>query len=68
MSARDRKRREHFFAKHPFCCFCGGATPAIEEDHIPARHLFRGRQWPEGYVSCMRCLQRRVLADELVMG
>ncbi len=50
MGKRDRLRRQAFFEKHPMCCFCGGGTPAIEMDHIPARYLFTGRQWPEGYV------------------
>ncbi|MES2192199.1 MAG: hypothetical protein V4454_18935 [Pseudomonadota bacterium] len=57
MSGARRKKRERFFAKHPFCCFCGGGNPATTEDHIPARGLFLGRYWPEGYVfpACDPC-------------
>lgn len=69
MGVRDRKRKELFFASHPKCCFCGGNAPATEEDHIPARHLFRDRQWPQGYVfpACSVCNEASSL-DELVMG
>ena len=51
------ERRKKFLAGHPICCFCGGNTPAVEEDHIPSRALFRNRQWPEGYVfpACKPC-------------
>ena len=68
MGNRQRLRKA-FFSSHPFCCFCGGAEPAPEEDHIPARHLFRGRQWPEGYVfpACAPCNAASAV-DELVMG
>lgn len=43
--------------------------PATEEDHIPARHLFRGRQWPQGYVfpACAQCNDASTM-DELVLG
>lgn len=69
MGKRDRLRRERFFAAHPNCCFCGGTVPATEIDHIPARHLFRARQWPEGYEfpACSECNRASAL-DELVMG
>lgn len=57
MSGARRKKRERFFAEHPFCCFCGGGTASTTEDHIPARGLFLGRYWPEGYVfpACDHC-------------
>lgn len=65
----QRARREAFFRDNPFCCFCGGSTPAAEIDHIPARHLFRGRQWPEGYEfpACSDC-NRASSLDELALG
>lgn len=39
------------------CCFCGGLTPATEEDHFPSRALFLERVWPEGYAfpACEKC-------------
>lgn len=69
MGLRDRKRREAFFQGNPWCCFCGGDAPAEEIDHIPARHIFRGRQWPEGYEfpACAACNDASSL-DELVLG
>lgn len=69
MGKRYRMRRQAFFDKHPMCCFCGGKTPAVEIDHIPARHLFAGRQWPEGYEfpACAACNDESA-EDELVMG
>lgn len=65
----QRARRQQFFAQHPRCCFCGGEALATEIDHIPARHLFRNRQWPEGYEfpACSAC-NRASSLDELVMG
>lgn len=65
----QRARKQRFFAEHPYCCFCGGTTPAAEIDHIPARYLFRGRQWPEGYEfpACHDCNKGSSL-DELAMG
>lgn len=65
----QRLRREAFFREHPRCCFCGGDAPAVEEDHIPARHLFHGRVWPEGYVfpACGPCNDASAL-DELLLG
>jgi hypothetical protein len=46
----DSKRRKNkFLAEHPWCCFCGGSEKATTEDHQPARSLFDGRRWPEGY-------------------
>lgn len=69
MGKRDRIRRQAFFDKHPVCCFCGGETPAVEIDHIPARHLFIGRQWPMGYEfpACATCNDASA-SDELIMG
>jgi len=54
----DRKRRKDAFLKaHPICCFCGGATPATTEDHVPCRAVFDQRVWPEGYSfpACENC-------------
>ena len=61
--------KQAFLTANPMCCFCGGATPAVEEDHIPARSLFRQRQWPEGYVfpACAACNDASSL-DELTIG
>lgn len=69
MGKASRLRRQAFFAQHPFCCFCGGGVPATEIDHLSARHLFRGRLWPEGYEfpACALC-NRGAAIDELLMG
>lgn len=69
MGKSGRLKRQVFFAEHPVCCFCGGETPAVEMDHIPARYLFSGRQWPEGYVfpACAACNDLSA-ADEHIMG
>lgn len=57
MGSRARKiRLEKLRQEHPFCYFCAeGRTE--EEDHVPSRECFRGRQWPEGYAfpACSRC-------------
>ncbi len=56
MGQRSR-RKAAFLAKHPLCCFCGGLTPAMTEDHVPARSIFDGRDWPKGYSfpACDAC-------------
>jgi len=55
--SRLKRRRTEFFSKHPYCCFCGGHEPAVEEDHVPARAIFDRRHWPEGYnfPACKSC-------------
>lgn len=62
-------RRKKFFREHPYCCFCGGSTPAVEEDHVPPRTIFLGRHWPEGYAfpACEEC-NRATRHDEQVIG
>ena len=69
MAGANKRRKQAFFAKHPTCCFCGGEVDATEMDHLPARHLFRERYWPEGYVfpACGAC-NDAAADDELIMG
>lgn len=69
MAGAKKKWKLEFLAKHPKCCFCGGDADATEWDHIPARHLFMGRSWPDGYVfpACGAC-NDAAADDELVMG
>src|ERR1700739_852446 len=69
MSRNNRQRRQRFFLAPPCCCFCGGAEPAVEEDHFPSRALFRERVWPEGYAfpACARC-NRATSAGELIVA
>lgn len=54
---RKADRRKEFFRMHPLCCFCGGATKAVEIDHLPSRVIFDNRQWPEKYEfpACKPC-------------
>lgn len=62
-------KRAQFLTEHPICCFCGGNKAAEEMDHVPARSVFKGRSWPEGYVfpSCSRCNQGTRL-DEILFS
>jgi hypothetical protein len=68
MARSDQPRRDKFFRDHPFCCFCGGHAPAVEEDHFPSKSLFRGRHWPEGYVfpACEACNHVTEREEQLV--
>jgi len=52
-----KKRREAFFREHPFCCFCGGGTPAETIDHVPLRAAFAGNVGPEDFEfpACHEC-------------
>lgn len=65
--SKDRKAR--FLSEHPHCCFCGGATPSAEPDHVPSRAFFRAKQWPEGYEfpACVPC-NRATRHDEQVVA
>lgn len=69
MAGISKARRLRFLEKHPYCCFCGGSTSTETEDHIPARSLFDGRQWPEGYVfpACKSC-NHLSSSDELLVA
>lgn len=69
MAGISKARRLRFLEKHPYCCFCGGSTSTETEDHIPARSLFDGRQWPEGYVfpACKSC-NHQSSSDELLVA
>lgn len=53
----NRRRRSEFFARHPFCCFCGGRRLATTIDHQPGRVFFNKRRWPEGFAfpACEQC-------------
>jgi hypothetical protein len=69
MAGAKRRQKLEFLKKHPKCCFCGGEADTTEWDHIPARHLFAERNWPEGYVfpACGACNDASA-SDELIMG
>jgi len=66
---KKKQRHDQFIESNPFCCFCGGDVPAVEIDHIPARHIFTGRQWPIGYEfpACSKCNDSSA-SDELAIG
>src|SRR6266851_3544450 len=65
----SKAHRLEFFAKHPFCCFCGGMAHSEELDHVPSRVLFDSRQWPEGFEfpACVPC-NRASRHDEQVVA
>ncbi|WP_162917473.1 hypothetical protein [Dongia deserti] len=70
LTRRERKkRREAFLQEHPFCCFCGGTAKTTTEDHIPARAIWDGRVWPEGYAfpACGHC-NDATRTDELIIS
>lgn len=55
----ERKARQwaSFVEKHPQCCFCGGATPTEEKEHLPSRACFDDRAYPDGFEfpTCRTC-------------
>jgi hypothetical protein len=69
MSGAHKAKRAKFLRDHPFCCFCGGDRPTQTEDHVPARGLFFGRLWPEGFVfpACSAC-NHAASFDELLLS
>lgn len=52
----------------PYCCFCGGTSPATTEDHQPGRLFFKGREWPEGFVfpACEPCNSASRLSEKVM--
>lgn len=64
-----KSRKQQFLTAHPTCCFCGGVAVATSIDHQPARTIFLGREWPEGYEfpACDSCNQGSS-TSELVAG
>lgn len=66
---RRAERKRRFLTAHPLCCFCGGKQAATTIDHIPARGLFLGRVWPDGYEfpACEAC-NAGASDDELLMS
>lgn len=69
MARRHALRRARFFSENPTCIFCGGRTPAQEEDHVPGRVFFKNKTWPEGYVfpACQPC-NRATRQDEQLLA
>lgn len=65
--AKNKKQR--FLATNPYCCFCGGRTPATSVDHVPPRICFVERAAPEGFEfpACDICQGATRLA-ELAFG
>lgn len=58
MGQAKQRARAILNMNHP-CIFCAGQALATTEDHQPAKALFDGREWPEGYVfpACKPCNQ-----------
>ncbi len=54
-----KRRKEAFLKQHPYCCYCGGETPATTIDHIPSRQMFSLRRRPKGLEvpACQTCNQ-----------
>lgn len=52
-----RTRTQKFIEQNPYCCYCGGTTPADTVDHIPSRQMFVGRHRPQGLEvpACRAC-------------
>lgn len=63
---RRKSRTERFLAKHPYCAYCGGLTPATTVDHVPQISIFLGRDRPSGLEvpACDAC-QSGARIDEL---
>lgn len=58
MGQAQQRKQAILRMNHP-CIFCAGRALATTEDHQPARALFDGKDWPEGYVfpACEPCNQ-----------
>jgi hypothetical protein len=68
--AKKRSARlARFIEEYPWCCFCGGKTPAQSIDHQPAAIIFPDKQRPQGleFPACNRC-NWQTSADEALLG
>lgn len=56
---RKQRRKEAFLKQHPYCCYCGGTTPATTVDHVPSIQMFSLRRRPKGLEvpACEDCNQ-----------
>lgn len=65
---RKEERRVRLLLEHPWCCFCGGTTPAKTVDHVPARICFRRKEPPEGYEfsACEACNAAAKASEQVV--
>jgi hypothetical protein len=50
-------RTDKFILDHPYCCYCGGSTPATTLDHVPSRQTFLLKYRPQGLEvpACKKC-------------
>ncbi len=53
--------------QYPWCCYCGGATPAVTIDHVPARISFWEKQRPPGLEvpACKSCNHGAALLEQV---
>ena len=65
---RKRQRKDAFLRQHPWCCFCGGVTPATTVDHIPSIQMFSLRRRPKGLEvpACESCNQATRQHEQVV--
>jgi hypothetical protein len=59
---------QKFLQKYPFCCLCGGATPATTREHVPPKALFDRSHRPDRLVvpACRVCNNVTSTGDLLV--
>jgi hypothetical protein len=66
---RSMSKKRRFLMEHPYCCFCGGSTPATTSDHVPPKACFPDGFWPEGFEfpACEKC-NRGTKRDDQIFG
>lgn len=52
-------RKARFLLDYPSCYLCGGASAAVEIDHVPPKACFPDGHYPEGFEfpACHPCNQ-----------
>lgn len=62
-------KKQSFLRQHPYCCFCGGSTPAATSDHVPPKACFPDGFWPEGFEfpACANC-NRSTKSNDQIFG
>ena len=60
-------KKQRFLLGHPYCCFCGGSTPATTSDHVPPKACFPDGFCPDDFEfpACANCNRGTKREDQI---
>lgn len=67
-NSHTSKELEQFKAKHPYCCYCGGANATEEREDVPPKILFFDKRRPNQLIvpTCSSCNRSFSQTDQVV--